>query len=154
MRPNPPRLPITCCLFALVLTLGACQSGPGDTSSGAPGDAVGVTQTYSNVVWHSYRDAHATAVDLRKAIDAFLAEPNDTTLAAARKAWLESRMPYGRTEAFRFYEGPIDFADVDTGEQGPEAQLNSWPLNEAWIDEVRGRPVSGIMHELEVGITR
>ena len=43
----------------------------------------------------------------------------------------QARIPYGYSEAFRFYAGPID------GEGGPEGQLNGWPLDENHIDAVR-----------------
>ena len=38
-----------------------------------------------------------------EAILAFLNNPNEGTLAAARQAWLMSRVSYGQSEAFRFY---------------------------------------------------
>ena len=31
-------------------------------------------------------------------------------LSAAREAWIGAHVAYSETEAFRFYEGPIDFA--------------------------------------------
>ena len=49
------------------------------------------------------------------AIDAFVADPTDATLEAAKQAWLDARDDYGLTEAFRFYGGPID-----NEEDGPE----------------------------------
>ena len=60
-----------------------------------------------------------------------LANPTDATLAAARKAWVAARPAYLVTEAFRFYDGPIE--DV-------EGEINAWPLNEAFIDYVEGKP--------------
>ena len=53
------------------------------------------------------------------------------SLDAARQRWKEARIPYGYSEAFRFYAGPID------AEGGPEGQLNGWPLDENHIDAVR-----------------
>jgi putative iron-regulated protein len=50
-------------------------------------------------------------------------------------------MPYGRTEAFRFYGGPID---VETG--GPEGLINSWPMDEAFVDYVEGNDNAGIIN--------
>ncbi|MEO0595147.1 MAG: imelysin family protein [Chloroflexota bacterium] len=47
--------------------------------------------------------------------------------------------PYGQTEAYRFYGGPID------GEDGPEGLLNAWPLDEAYIDYVEGDADAGII---------
>ena len=48
----------------------------------------------------------------------------------AKQAWLNAREPYGQTEVYRFYSGPIDNAE------GPEGDLNAWPLDESHIDYV------------------
>ena len=55
----------------------------------------------------------------------------DATLAAAKQAWLTARDDYLPTEAFRFYDGPID-----NPEDGPEGQINAWPMDEAYVDYV------------------
>ena len=65
---------------------------------------------------------------------AFLANPNDATLAAAKQAWLTARDDYLPTEAFRFYDGPID-----NPKDGPEGQINAWPMDEAYVDYVDRR---------------
>ncbi len=93
-------------------------------------------KAYATLVHDSYVEAHDDAVAMQKAIKNFLANPNDKTLAAARQAWLDSRPSYGHTEAFRFYEGPIDFYDEVKDESGPEGRLNAWPLNEKAIDAI------------------
>jgi len=103
-------------------------------------------KSYATLVHHSYRDAHVKAMEMLEAIDAFLDNPNARTQRVAQKAWIEARKSYLQTEAFRFYEGPIDYIDSDTGEEGPEARINAWPINEAFIDYVRGRPRSGIIN--------
>ena len=61
-----------------------------------------VVETYANVAQAMYEDAPATARDLQKAVDAFLASPTDETLKAARDAWLKARVPYQQTEGYRF----------------------------------------------------
>ena len=61
------------------------------------------------------------------------------TLADARKAWTASRPAYMRTEAFRFYDGPIERV---------EGEINPWPVNEAYIDYVQGAPASGVVNDL------
>ena len=76
------------------------------------------------------------------AIDAFVADPTDETLEAAKQAWLAARDDYGLTEAFRFYGGPID--DEETG---PEGLINAWPLDEAYVDYVEGDEAAGIVND-------
>ena len=100
-----------------------------------------VVVNYASVVHESYSMSLASATEMDAAIDALAADPSEDTLAGAREAWLRARDDYGITEAFRFYGGPID-AD----ETGPEGLMNSWPLDEAYIDYVEGAPESGVIN--------
>ena len=106
-----------------------------------------VLETYAKLVHANYTACYETALVLQEAVTAFLELPNEQTLTAAKQAWLASRIPYGQSEAFRFYEGPID------GPEGREERLNSWPLNEAYIDYVRGLPYAGIIADKAIPIT-
>ena len=65
-------------------------------------------------------------------------EPTAATLEAAKRAWLNARDDYGPTEAYRFYGGPIDNDD-----DGPEGQLNAWPMDEGYVDYVEARRTAG-----------
>src|SRR4051794_5851034 len=58
--------------------------------------------TYGELAYRTYRDAHATAVALKRAVDHLIAKPDATALGAARRAWLAARPSYGESEAFRF----------------------------------------------------
>jgi putative iron-regulated protein len=89
-----------------------------------------VLDAYADLVLATYEDAVQTARELDRAVDALLADPSEATLAAAREKWKAARIPYGYSEAFRFYFGPID------ADGGPEGQLNGWPLDENHIDAV------------------
>ncbi len=89
-----------------------------------------IVVTYADIVLATYEDSLETVRALDAAIDALLANPSEATLAAARERWIEARVPYSRTEAYRYYGGPID------GEGGPEGQINGWPLDENHIDAV------------------
>jgi putative iron-regulated protein len=98
---------------------------------------------YKTLVSANYTDVVASAQALQAAIDAFIAAPSAATQDAAKNAWLAARLPYGPSEAFRFYDGPID--DPMTG---PEGQLNAWPLDENYIDYTRDDPNSGIINRV------
>ncbi|GIK26922.1 MAG: imelysin family protein [Phototrophicaceae bacterium] len=98
--------------------------------------------TYADIAYASYGDSLTTALDLRDAIAAFVAEPSEETFAAAKEAWLAANEPYGQTEAYRFYGGPID------DEDGPEGLLNAWPLDEAYVDYIDSDPNAGIINNL------
>lgn len=140
----------TICLSLLALTLmTACQANnngptqPGPTpSASAPAGATvsAVVNHYATLVSANYSDALSAAQKMETAIDAFLAAPSEATLGAAKTAWLAARVPYGQTEAFRFYSGPID------SEEGPEGQLNAWPMDEVYVDAVEGAPNAGIIN--------
>lgn len=130
----------------LALAIGTALLAP--ASFAADVSRASVVETYSQIVLASYEDSLQGARELKTAIDAFVAAPSDDTLNKARKAWLAAREPYGQTEAFRFYGGPIDDA------QGPEGQINAWPLDEAYIDYVKGKPNAGIINNRKVAITK
>ncbi len=124
-------------IAALALLAASCGSdGPDDS---AVQDAV---TTYAAGVHASYEASLASAQEMDAAIDAFLAEPTEATLEAAKQAWLTARDDYGPTEAFRFYGGPID--DEETGTEG---LINAWPLDEAYIDYVEGNPDAGVVND-------
>ncbi|MFT3809503.1 MAG: imelysin family protein [Micropepsaceae bacterium] len=101
-------------------------------------DATAVIDAYVAGGRAQYLAATAEAAKLEAAITAMLDSPSAETLAAARAAWVAARPSYLVTEAFRFYDGPIE--DV-------EGQLNSWPMNEAYIDYTKDDPKSGIIND-------
>lgn len=124
----------------LALTAVVTQTGCGD-DGGESIDAAPVNAAYAANVYASYSDTLSKAQTLKTAVDAFLAAPSQTTLDAAKTAWIAAREPYGQTEVYRFYDGPID-----NPEDGPEGQLNAWPLDEVFIDYVQGMPGAGIIN--------
>ncbi len=97
-------------------------------------------EQYANIVLANYEDTYNTANALKLAIDAFLAAPTDAGFQACKNAWLNARISYGQSEAFRFYGGPIDGVD------GPEGLINAWPMDEAFVDYVAGNPNAGIIN--------
>lgn len=98
-----------------------------------------VIENYTVNVAANYADTLKTAKALNTAVKAFVESPSEDTLEDARGAWLKSRDPYGLSEAYRFYQGPIDNDDADDDiPDGPEGLLNSWPLDESYIDYTLG----------------
>ncbi|MBX3225659.1 MAG: iron-regulated protein [Labilithrix sp.] len=143
-------------LGAVVVCLGAC--GDDDTSTTPPPggvvgdplkDAAPVVANYAGNVHANYTDCLESAKAMKTAIDAFVAAPSEETLEAAKKAWIAARLPYGPSEAYRFYSGPID-----NEEDGPEGQLNAWPLDESFIDYTVETPDSGIINDAAFELTR
>ncbi len=120
-----------------MVTLAAC--GDDGSSEDLQADVI---EHYADGVHGSYAASLASAKELDTAVDAFVADPTDATLQAAKDAWLAARVDYGPTEAFRFYGGPIDDAET-----GPEGLINAWPLDEAYIDYVEGDDTAGIVND-------
>ena len=116
---------------ALATLIGCVFVLAGCTRQEAEDPRRAVVETYADIVLATYEDSIAAARDLQEAVNALLANPSEATLSTARERWRAARIPYGYSEAFRFYSGPID------DENGPEGQLNGWPLDENHIDAVR-----------------
>lgn len=122
--------------IATFAAVGLIAAGCGsDDDSPSAEDAI---STYARGVRASYEASLATARVMDAAIDAFLADPSPETLNTAKQTWLAAREDYGPTEAFRFYDGPIEEV---------EGLLNAWPLDEAYIDYVEGAPDAGIIND-------
>lgn len=140
---------ISCLLLASALLVTACDDGdvtpPDDMPSVQPAEVIA---NYADLVYTNYQDAYDKAVAMQMVIDAFVAAPTASTMEAAKRAWLEARIPYGQSEVFRFQDGPID------RNGGPEGQLNAWPLDEVYIDYVDGDPTAGIINDPTIEISK
>jgi putative iron-regulated protein len=115
-------------------------AAPAAASQSAAVTAPAVAAHYANLVHANYQDSLSTAKAMQAAINDFTASPSADSLAKARKAWVDAREFYGQTEAFRFYAGPID------DKNGPEGRINAWPMDEAYVDSVKGKPNAGIVN--------
>jgi putative iron-regulated protein len=111
-------------------------------------DFKAVAAHYAALVHANYSDTLAAAKDMQSAIAEFVKAPSAEGLEKARKAWLDAREFYGQTEAFRFYGGPID------DDKGLEGQINAWPLDEAYVDYVTGKPKAGMVNNPKFKITK
>ncbi len=149
--------PLTAFSLSLFLFT-SCQSSLNDTNLppvAAPGASadpslssieplkVQFLQNYAQNVYLNYTDAYTHAVALQTAVNALIANPDATTLANAKSAWIQARVPYSQSEGYRFYDGPID------NEDGPEGQLNAWPMDEVYVDYVAGQPNAGIINQVD-----
>jgi putative iron-regulated protein len=132
-------------------------AAPGSTPGSAPGslpplsagstitaaDKQAVVDTYAAGVAASYDAAVSGAEELQAALQAFTANPTQAGLDGVKQRWLAARDAYGVTEAFRFYDGPIDAPDT-----GPEGQINAWPMDEAYVDYVEGDAAAGVINDV------
>lgn len=130
---------------------GSTTEAGGDTGDEPAGEATlteeqatEVATTYADVVFAAYTANVTAATTLHDAIDAFVEAPSAEGLQAAKDAWLAARDVYGPTEVFRFYDGPIDDPD-----DGPEGQINAWPMDEAYVDYVEDDATAGLVADVE-----
>ena len=120
------------CLPCWVL-VGGLLSGCGSDEPNAGESRAAVVANYSANLYAAYSDSVLDEQAFQSDVSKFLAEPSDNTLATVRASWLASRAHYMLTEGARFYDGPID-GPIDGGQSNHEALLNSWPLDESFID--------------------
>ncbi|MDI9411828.1 MAG: imelysin family protein [Bacteroidia bacterium] len=95
---------------------------------------------YAATVERAYSATAEAARRMRAAIEAFCAAPSQEGLERARTTWIAARELYGRTEAFRFGNGPID-----STRGGVETFVNAWPVDESYIDAIDGAAAPGII---------
>ncbi len=109
------------------------------TAASTRAAAAASVTAYAEVCSRMYARSADSAEQMERCVGAFCEQPDEANLARAKEAWKQARRAYCRTEALRFYGGPID--DV-------EPLLNAWPIDEAYIDCVDGRPACGIVHDV------
>ncbi|MEO1796025.1 MAG: imelysin family protein [Pseudomonadota bacterium] len=86
-----------------------------------------VIDGYADLALAKYSDSLNAARALQTAVDALVSSPSAETHAAAQQAWLDARVPYQQTEAYRFGNAVVDEW---------EGKVNAWPLDEGLIDYV------------------
>jgi putative iron-regulated protein len=123
---------------AAALFVQACSDDDSSSEPSLVDKEANAIENYADIVYASYDDSYNTAVALKAQIDAFVAAPSAEKLAACKTAWLAARTPYGQTEAYRFYNGPIDNEDESNGPLGKEGLINAWPVDESFIDYTEG----------------
>ncbi|HEY0299091.1 MAG TPA: imelysin family protein [Arachidicoccus sp.] len=126
---------ISTILFSGILI--SCSKDHDSTPSAGNGhpltaaDQAQVVDNYATILEAGYQDAYNAALTMQSSIKTFIANPTEQGLTDAKTAWLAAREPYMQTEMARFYGGPID------GDSG-DVLLNSWPLDEGYIDYLVG----------------
>ena len=94
---------------------------------------------YATLAWYLYSDAVKETVRFNMAVYQFRKKPSEETFEALKNSWIEARKVYGRTEVYRFSDGPIDQLEV-------EVLINAWPIDESYIDYTADNPDSGIIN--------
>ena len=94
---------------------------------------------YATLAWYLYSDSVKETVRFNMAVYRFRKSPSEETFEALKTSWIEARKIYGRTEVYRFSNGPIDQMEL-------EILINAWPIDESFIDYTVDNPNSGIIN--------
>lgn len=121
-------------IFLLVLTVLVGISAKAQTQAD-------FLKSYAEYAFNQYQRSAIAALNLQTQVSAFILKPSEKTLSTARSTYIEARKAYLMTEVLRFAGGPID------RQGGPEALINSWPLDEAQVDYVVGNAKAGIIND-------
>ena len=93
---------------------------------------------YAAISSAMYEDALAESSGLNLAIDELLRAPSQASLQAAQRAWVSARVPYRKTEALRFYGGPVDELEIF---------LNTWPIDEQFVESTLPGQEVGVINQ-------
>lgn len=131
-----------------------------------------IVKNYADLAYANYTDSLIGAKELNNMIKAFTVSAEKgqdeasvkLLMGMTKETWKNfARLPYGQSEIFRFYNGPVDFEPVNDGVttylesinfEGVEGLMNAWPLDEAYIDYVAGDANAGIINDRSIPITR
>ena len=87
-----------------------------------------IVKTYADgVVLPTYQSLMKKNEALYEKVSALCETPSDKAFEDAAEAWLESREPWEKSEAFLF--GPVDALGLDPN-------MDSWPLDQAGIEQI------------------
>ncbi|WP_019616863.1 imelysin family protein [Psychromonas ossibalaenae] len=111
-----------------------------------------IKNNYIGMAQAAYDDSLSSAQTLHKSVQELLANPTNKTLAAAKEAYKNARIPYQQSEIMRWDTDITLTAGLDK-DGGPasvdqwEGQVNAWPLDEQAIDYVQGNKNAGIINQ-------
>ena len=94
---------------------------------------------YATLAWYLYSDSVKETVRFNMAVYRFRKTPNAENFEALKESWIQARKIYGRTEVYRFSNGPIDEMEL-------EILINAWPIDESYIDYTVDNPDSGMIN--------
>ncbi|MCC6159393.1 MAG: peptidase M75 [Deltaproteobacteria bacterium] len=118
-------------MAVLAIVTGCPPTDDDESASTGFDDAVVIEDFTDQVVIPTYAWLAAAAGDLNDAVAALTASPTETTHAAAKAAWVATRMPWEQSEGFLF--GPVDTYGIDPA-------LDTWPVNKTDLDAVLSGP--------------
>ena len=111
----------------LKAAISLCVSGALLSVNALADDKAAILDNYADIAHAMYEDALVTARTLDGAVHDLIANPSAESMATARTAWIQARVPYQQTEVYRFGNAIVD---------DWEGKVNAWPLDEGLVDYV------------------
>lgn len=112
-------------IASLLLLSSSCNNtaATNNTSQAVSPDTTTLVVSHfaDQVVIPTYQQLVQEAGELSKAVNGFVENPTEATLKTAQNAWVATRTPWERSEAFAF--GPAESLGYD-------GDLDDWPVNE------------------------
>jgi len=127
-------------ILSALLSSSLAQAADKQVSKPSDAEVSVIKQKYQALVLKNYEAVLESNKELLKKSQELVRSPSAATLDAAKEAWKKARLVYSPTEPYRYYGGPIDDA-----EKGVEGFMNAWPIDESYIDYVKGKENSGLV---------
>lgn len=121
-----------------VATLASCKKKEENKPNTSESAAI---SNYADIAYAEYKDAYDEALKLQTGINDFCDVPTEAKFENLKVLYANARIPYEKTECFRAAKTPID-----EGKDAVEGKLNSWPLEENYIDYVSNDANAGIIN--------
>lgn len=102
-----------------------------------------VLRTHTQRAEALWQQSASTAHTLQDAVTALVDAPSPEALELAKTQWRAARWAYSQAEVLRYQNGPIDHPET-----GVEHELNSWPLDEGFIDSTTDNPEGGLVNNV------
>ena len=112
-----------------------------------------LTTLYLEQVQSDFQNASQRINVLATRIVELLATPSQSSLSAARSAWLQAHVSYEATALHRRFVESIANDDIELRLFELEYQLNHWPILPGYLDAVSGFGESGLVFDTTVPLT-
>lgn len=111
-----------------MISCGGSSGGSDDAASLAlQTEQKAILSQFANaVIVPTYEDLATKSAAMKEAATAFAADQTQEKLDATRDAWVATRVPWERSEAFLF--GPVD-------SNGYDPQMDDWPLDHSKLEQ-------------------
>lgn len=109
---------------------------------------------YVEQIATDFQQARSALEQMQTAVHDFVDAPSAANMAAARRAWLEAHSAYELTTLHRYFAAQVLDDALGLELLRLQYRINHWPIIPGYIDYVEGYPDSGIVHDINVALSR